>query len=144
MVPTLEHAAQKRQHAQPQASKFQHLDLLRRTGKVARFRTKHTLILCRRNEYGIADVKRRVMIKYTYLHRELMLRLDGRRITEKFNRPKEKGMFNWKAYKKHRESIRKSYDTLHHALARYKDRHIKAGYFYMCRHRSLHLVFVMS
>ncbi|KAF8673768.1 hypothetical protein HU200_010626 [Digitaria exilis] len=84
------------------------------------------------------------MIRCTYLHRELMLRLDARRITEKFYLLKEKGMFSWKAYKKHKENIQKSFDTLRHAVARYKDRRIKAGYFYMCKNRNFHLVFVMS
>lgn len=144
MVPTLEQAARERQHVQPQVSKFQHLDILRKTGRVAKFRTKQILILCRRNEYGITDIKRNSMIKYTYLYRELMLRLDARKITEKFYRWKEKGMFDWKAYQKHRESFRKLFGALRHALARYRDRRIKAGYFYMCKHRSLHLVFVMS
>ncbi|CAN6297783.1 unnamed protein product [Urochloa humidicola] len=53
-------------------------------------------------------------------------------------------MFNWKAYLKQKESIIKLFDTLRHALARYKDRRIRAGYFYMCKHQSLDLVFVMS
>ncbi|KAF8660434.1 hypothetical protein HU200_058018 [Digitaria exilis] len=84
------------------------------------------------------------MIKYTYLYRELMLRIKARRITHEFYLLREKGMLDWEVYGKHRESIRKSFDSLRSALTRYKERRIKAGYFYMCKHRSLHMVFVMS
>ena len=140
LAPTKERTTWKRQHVQPQASKVQYLDL-RGKGK---FRNKQALIPCRYDEYGIGDLKRRVMIKCTYLYRELMLRLNARKITETYYIWKEKGMFNWKAYRKHIESIWKSFDILRHALARYKDRRIKAGYFYMCKNRRLHLVFVMS
>ena len=107
-------------------------------------KTKQALILCRRDEYGITNLNRRAMIKYTYLYRELMLCLDARKITETYYYLEEKGMFSWEAYKEHKDSIQKSFETLRNALARYKYRRIKAGHFYMCTHRSLHLVFVMS
>jgi hypothetical protein len=105
---TLGQTAWKRQHVQPQsqASKVQYLDF-RGKGK---FRNKQALILCRYDEYGIGDLKRRVMTKKTYLYRELMLRLNATKIIEKFYIWKEKGMFNWKAYGKHKESIWKSFD----------------------------------
>lgn len=96
-----------------QASKVQYLDF-RGKGK---FRNKQALILCRYDDYGIGDLKRRVMTKKkTYLYRELMLRLNATKITEKFYIWKEKGMFNWKAYGKHKESIWKSFDILRHAF----------------------------
>lgn len=66
------------------------------------------MILCRRNEYGISNVKRGVMIKPTYLCRELILRLVSRKITEEYLLLEEKGMLNWEAYKENRESIEKS------------------------------------
>ncbi|KAF8651639.1 hypothetical protein HU200_063148 [Digitaria exilis] len=84
------------------------------------------------------------MVKYNYLYRELLLRYEARKITGIFFLLKEKGMFNWEAYKEHRESIKNSFDILRNALARYKDRRIKAGYFYMCNHQRLHAVYVMS
>lgn len=62
---------------------------------------------CRRNEFGVSNVKQRTMIKCTYLYRELMLRLKARKITYNFYRLREKGMLNWRAYGKHRESIQK-------------------------------------
>jgi len=82
LAPTRERTAWKRQHVQPQASKVQYLDL-RGKGK---FRNKQALIPCRYDEYGIGDLKRRVMIKCTYLYRELMLRLNARKITETYCR----------------------------------------------------------
>jgi hypothetical protein len=143
LVRTKEQAAWKRKHVQPQASKIQFLHL-RGTPRVSKSKTKQALILCRHDEYGIGDLKRRVMIRQTYLYRELMLRLNARKITDTYFCSKEKGLFNWKAYKKHKESIQKSFDILRRALARYKQRRIRAGYFYMCKNRSLHSVFVMS
>lgn len=71
---------------------------------MAKFKTKRALILSRRDEYGTADLKRRVMIRCTYLYREVMLRLNARRITEEYYCLKEKGMFAWEAYGKHKEA----------------------------------------
>lgn len=69
-VRTLEQrAARKRNH---KVSTSQHMGSLPATGRVARFKIKRALILCRRNENGIAHVKRKAMIKDTYLHREAM------------------------------------------------------------------------
>lgn len=56
------------------------------------------MILCRRNEYDIINLKRKAMIKYNYLYRELMLRYEARKITDKYFHLKEKGMFDWEAY----------------------------------------------
>ncbi|KAG0548145.1 hypothetical protein BDA96_01G141500 [Sorghum bicolor] len=102
------------------------------------------LTLCRHDEYGITDLTRRVMIKETYLYRELRLRLAGRKLSAQYLDLKKKGMLRWEAYKEHREDIRKSFGFLGRALARYKDRRTKAGYFYMCKHRKVHKVFIMS
>jgi hypothetical protein len=100
--------------------------------------------LCRRNEFGTINLQRKVMIKQTYLYREWMLRIESRKITEKYYNLEEKGLLGWEAFKENKESIKKSCDIINRAFDRYKDRRIKAGYFYMCKHRTLHAVFVMS
>lgn len=106
--------------------------------------SKGRLTLCRRDEYGITDLNRRVMIKETYLYRELRLRLDRRKLTAEYLDLKKQGMLSWEAYNEHREDIHKSFGFLRRALATYKDRRIKAGLFYLCKHRRLHKVFIMS
>jgi len=100
--------------------------------------------LCRRNEFGTINLQRKVMIKQTYLYREWILRIDSRKIAEKYYHLEEKGLLGWEAFKENRESIKKSCDIIDRAFDSYKDRRIKAGYFYMCKHRTLHAVFVMS
>lgn len=100
--------------------------------------------LCRRNEFGTINLQQKVMIKQTNLYREWMLRIDSRKIAEEYYNWELKGMLSWEAFKENRESIKRSSDIIARALHKYKDRRIKAGYFYMCKHRTLHAVIIMS
>ncbi|KAK3141142.1 hypothetical protein QOZ80_4BG0330070 [Eleusine coracana subsp. coracana] len=109
------------------------MESYRKLGKIQFIAGREGFTLCRHNEYGIINLKKKVMVKCTYLYHELMLRLDARKATEMYIILKEKGMFSWPAYKEHRESIQKSFAILRHALGRYKDRGVKAGFFqYAC------------
>ncbi|PUZ49513.1 hypothetical protein GQ55_7G332000 [Panicum hallii var. hallii] len=120
----------------------------RKTQKLARFQFMATregrFTLCRHDEYGISDVKKRVMLKKTYVYRELMLRLRARKITAEYYSLKQRGLFSWAAYQEHRESIQNSFAFLRRALARYTARRIEAGFFYMYAHPHEHSVYVMS
>jgi len=84
------------------------------------------------------------MIKQTCLYREVMLRVKASKITAEYFDLKKKGLLSWEAYKEHREDIQKSFGFLRRAIARYKDRRIEAGCFYIRKDPILHKVFVMS
>lgn len=84
------------------------------------------------------------MVKGTYLYREFMLRLDVRRLTQQYYDLKEQGLHTWAAYDEHKKSIKASFAAIRRSLKRYKDRRIKAGFFYMCTHSTLNLLYVMS
>ncbi|KAJ1272877.1 hypothetical protein BS78_06G236300 [Paspalum vaginatum] len=104
------------------------------------------LTIVRHDEYGITDLRRKVPIKRTNLFREVKLRIRARVLTREYFGLKAKGMHSWEAYEEHRESIKRSFHTIHRALTRYKDRRIESGYFYICKHKNLQYswVFVMS
>lgn len=71
------------------------------------------------------------MVKGTYLYREFMLRLDVRRLTQQYYDLKEQGLHTWATYDEHKKSIKASFAAIRRSLKRYKDRRIKAGFFYM-------------
>ncbi|TVU44583.1 hypothetical protein EJB05_04028, partial [Eragrostis curvula] len=112
-------------------------------GKVQFIAGPEGFTLCRHDEFGIANLKKRCMVKQTNLYREFMLRLRARKITQEYYDLTKQGLFSWPAYMEHRESIQASFNTLRRALKRYRDRRIKAGFFYMYAHPNLHLVYVM-
>jgi hypothetical protein len=115
----MEPTTRKKEHIQPASKPNTYICMEQ---SVAKSRVKQSLALCRHDEYGIGNLKRRVMIKQSYLYKELMLRLEGRKITEKYYCLNEKGMFNWKTHGKHKESMRKSFDFLRHTLASERNR----------------------
>jgi hypothetical protein len=60
------------------------------------------LTLCRHDPYGITDLNRRVMIKKN--NREVMLRINARKITAEYFDLNKKGLLSWEAYKEHKKT----------------------------------------
>ena len=119
----------------------------RKTQKLGRLQfivTPQRFTLCRRDEHGITNLKKRVVVKSSYLHRECKLRLKARKITQEYILLKQQGLHSWAAYKEHGESIQNLFAVLRRALGRYKARRIEAGFFYMFAHPRQHSLYVMS
>uniref|UniRef100_A0A0D3G1C8 Uncharacterized protein n=1 Tax=Oryza barthii TaxID=65489 RepID=A0A0D3G1C8_9ORYZ len=102
------------------------------------------LTFCRRDEYGITDMPRQVMIKQTYLFRELKLRFAGRRIDNEMKILHEQGMYDWEEYNEHKTNIEVSIAAIRNALKKYRERRIKARVFYLVPHLTEISYFVRS
>lgn len=102
------------------------------------------LTFCRRDEYGITDMPRQVMIKQTYLFRELKLRFAGRRIDNEMKILHEQGMYDWEEYNEHKTNIEVSIAAIRNALKKYRERRIKAMVFYLVPHLTEISYFVRS
>ncbi|TVU16567.1 hypothetical protein EJB05_40138 [Eragrostis curvula] len=77
-------------------------------GKIQFIAGPEGFTLCRRDEYGVVNLKKKVMVKGTNLYREFRLRLEARKLTEAYNLLKGRGLVSWAAYEEHRESIKGS------------------------------------
>uniref|UniRef100_K3ZCY3 Uncharacterized protein n=2 Tax=Setaria italica TaxID=4555 RepID=K3ZCY3_SETIT len=99
------------------------------------------------NEYGIRvfDFKKGeqdsvlwghmgIMLKTTSLEREVSLDVQMRIMSEYVHRLKGMGTSKWEAYKENKESINNTIRFLREQLARYKDRRLKFGLFYLAPH----------
>ena len=84
------------------------------------------------------------MRRTTSLGREASLRLEMRIKSEYFQRLKRAGVFKCQAFKDNRESINKTIRFLRERLARYKERRLKFGLFYLAPHNERLAVVVVS
>ncbi|KAI5011659.1 hypothetical protein ZWY2020_013796 [Hordeum vulgare] len=92
---------------------------------------RKNFLLRRRDEFGTFTWSERRMTKTTSLYREMTARLCLRLALDEYSVLKSRGMLRWKAYKKHRVSIKTALRTIGEAIMRLRKRRVEAGLFYL-------------